>query len=48
MHRTTKEIDEDMSDQDMDILENLYDVLMLIENNQLAAAVNRGLVGDKP
>jgi hypothetical protein len=47
MRMTTKEMEDDMSAVDMELLMNMWDLLLELEQNRLTQAVNRGLVGDK-
>jgi DNA-binding XRE family transcriptional regulator len=44
---TTKQLEDDMSAPDLDLLLSLYDVLEKRENDMIAYAVNRAMVGDK-
>jgi len=44
---TTKQLDEEMSHPDLELLINTYDLLQKREMDLMAVAVNKALVGDK-
>ena len=44
--RTTREIEDDMSATDMDLLTTLYDLMRKQDDERTASAVNRGMWGE--
>lgn len=44
---TTKQIEDEMSASDMELLMYLFDVLTKLENRTMSVAVNRGMWGNK-